>query len=227
MKMVGLKTLLGAVLISCIVFAGPAWAGTLNFSGNSLGEGELSFNPGYGNTLTIGSDGTNPGALITQLLNTSGLCGGNCAISSGYMTLTSGVETSGGSGTYTFGAGGTIDIYGGIASLGIANGTLLLSATFSSGSTLVAGASTGVFSGNLNLASITLNPALGAYNFSGGSTAAITVDLSGTCSGGGPCQGSITTAGVSMQTTPEPASLSLLGTGLLAVGGVLRKKLFS
>src|SRR5208282_5526736 len=108
-------TMLAAFLMSGI----PAWAGVvlpgvLQFFGNSPGgQGLLSFTPGIGDTLTIGAGNGGNGGLITDLFNGVGLCGGDCGVTGGYLTLTSGGEVTGTNGGglayYTFGAGGTVD----------------------------------------------------------------------------------------------------------------------
>ena len=110
------KLVLCAILATCLVIVVPAWAGTLQFTGTDFaGQGALNFNPGLGNDLTIGPGSGGQGALITDLVNNLFICGGDCAITGGYLTLTSGGETSGSAGggafTYTFGAGGTIQIW--------------------------------------------------------------------------------------------------------------------
>jgi len=194
----------------------------------------LNFDPGaVGNTLTVGSDGTNPGALIQSLFDTVGLCGaGGCNITGGYLTLTSGGYLggggcSGGNCSYTFGAGGAIDVFGTVTtSLGTSSGHLF-SATFTTGDSFHVAGTVGTFAGGLSIPSITFfGPAFGKYTFTGGSGDAITISLNTNCSGGGKCTGLVDQASASVQTTTiaEPATMSVLGTGLLALGTGLRRK---
>ncbi len=72
---------IGMVVALSLLISISAWAGTIESTGDNVnGQGLLTFDPAtMGNTLTIGSDGTNQGALITNLLETLGICGGgNC-----------------------------------------------------------------------------------------------------------------------------------------------------
>src|SRR4051812_24754248 len=151
------KLMLSALLLVLLAAVTPAWADSITFSGTSGGQGTLSFDPTASNpTLTVGSDGTNPGALISSLLSSAiSACGSGCSITNGSLTLNSGTLTGNPvTGIYLFGSGGSLNISGGISSLGIADGSTLLSATFTNGSFLANGGTTGSFSGNLDLASI-------------------------------------------------------------------------
>lgn len=66
----------------------------------------MSFAPGVGDTLTIS------GAVVTDLLNSLGICGGDCAISGGSLNLASGDELGVLGTIYVFDSGGSVDIYG-------------------------------------------------------------------------------------------------------------------
>src|SRR5271157_2086211 len=124
------RLLLFVALVACLAVAGPAWAGALQFHGNSFNDpmGNLRFTPGIGDDLTIGPGGGGQGALVTDFFS-NGFCFGDCQIVGGYMTLATGGETSGSAGggafNYTFGAGGLIQVFGKIPLLGINSSTLL------------------------------------------------------------------------------------------------------
>ncbi len=152
------KLVLCAILVMCLAIVVPAWAGTLQFTGTTFaGQGALSFNPGMGDDFTIGAGNGGQGALITDLVNNLFICNGDCAITGGYLTLNSGGETSGiaggGSFTYTFGAGGQIQIFGSIPSHNI-NSALIFSAQFLPG---------GIFTGAGTIGSIYCQPQFGQY----------------------------------------------------------------
>lgn len=223
------KLVLCAILATCLAIVVPAWAGTLQFIGTTFsGQGALNFNPGMGNDLTIGAGNGGQGALITDLVNNLFVCGGDCAITGGYMTLTSGGETGGSAGggafTYTFGAGGTIQIFGSIPSHGI-NSALIFSAQFLPGGIFTGAGTIGSYVASLNLASIFLNPNLGTYKYVGGANDDISISINPACGNGGNCNGSIFNSSTVIQTIPEPATLSVLGAGLFAFGAGLRRKM--
>jgi|SRR5271157_1983977 len=222
-----------AVLAMCLAIVVPAWAGTLQFTGTDFaGQGSLSFTPGMGDALTIGAGHGGNGALITDLMNDLGLCGGDCAVTGGYMTLTSGGQTGGsgggGSFTYFFSAGGMIDIYGKVPSQGINNSSLLFSAQFLPGAVFTGGGSVGSYIASLNLGSIFLNSNLGTYLYSGGASDNISITINNGCGLGGACNGSIYNS-INPVTTvvSEPATLSVLGAGLFAFGAGLRRKMLA
>jgi len=226
------RLILCIALVACVALAGPAWAGNFSFHGNAgSGQGELSFAPGVGHALSIGSDGVNPGALITDLF-TNNLCFGDCGIVGGYMTLTSGVQlacspnpcTTGSSFLYSFASGGTMSIFGKMPQLGINVSTLLFSATFLN-ATWTGGGAVGSYTAGINLASIVLAPQLGMYHFNGGVNNDISFSIDQACSTGGICSGLIVQSDTTLQTIPEPATLSVLGVGLFAFGTGLRRKM--
>ena len=103
------RLILFAALAASLTLAAPAWAGSLQFHGNDFARaGALSFTPGLGNALTISAGGGGNGAMVTDFLyQLPGICGGDCSIVGGYMTLTTGGETGGmtggGSFNYVFG----------------------------------------------------------------------------------------------------------------------------
>jgi len=220
-----------ATMVVCLALAAPAWAGTYTFSSNfnPTGQGLLSFTPGLNNTLTIGAGNGGNGALITDFMNTLGLCAGDCSITSGFLTLTTGKETSGFSNgaafAYTFGAGGTIQIFGKVPSLGINVSSLLFSASFLNGGTFAGGGAVGTLAANINLGSINLNPAFGAYHYLIGQTSQLSFNINSPgCENGGACSGPLNQSTNSF-TVPEPATLCVVGVGLFAVGTGLRRKM--
>jgi len=230
--MVARRLALLAMVVVCLALSSSVWAGTLTFNGfNAGGQGTLNFNPGIGNSLTIGAGHGANGALVTDFLNTYGICSGDCALTGGYLTLTSGPETSGFHGgvpaifSYSFGAGGTIDIFGKIPTLGINSSSLLFSASFLPGTTFSGAGTVGSFLGQLNIASVILNAALGTYHYTGASNDDLSFSLSDSCATGGKCSGSVIQSTTSLQTIPEPATLSVLGCGLFAFGAGLRRKM--
>ncbi len=214
-----------ALLLVALVAPPGLRADTQTFIGfNANGQGALNFTPGLGDAATIGPGSGGNGALITDFLNTGGFCGGECSIIGGFLTLTTGGETSGSSGggvfSYTFGAGGTLEITGEIPLLGINAPTVLLTASFLSGTTFSGAGATGSILGQLDLASITLNPALGTYTYTGGSSEDLSFSIDPACSTGGLCTGSIVQSTNSLQTVtaPDPGSFSLILSGLLGLG---------
>jgi hypothetical protein len=209
------------LIIALMTWVVPAWAGGtgIDFTGNTPGgQGILAFKPGVGHDLII------TGALISNILNSFGVCGGNCTVVGGTMSVITAGETGvTGAYTYSFGAGGTIDIFGKIPSLGINTTTLLFSATFLNGTFTVAG-TLGVFAANINLASVVLDSKLGTYTFGSGGSETLSLDLKALCSTGGACLGSITQASANLGVISEPSTLILLGSGLAAFAGVIRRR---
>jgi PEP-CTERM motif len=227
------RLILFATLTACLALSGPAWAGTVTFNGFiSTGQGLLSFTPGLGNSLTIGAGNGGNGALVTDFINSGigpPICGGDCSIVGGYLTLTSGPETSGFSGggifSYNFGAGGNVKVIGEIPTLGINSPTVLFMASLLPGTTFSGAGSVGSFLGQLNLASIVLAPQLGTYHYTGGSNDDLSFGISPSCATGGACTGSLVQSTTSLQTIPEPATLSVLGVGLFTFGAGLRRRM--
>jgi PEP-CTERM motif len=222
------RLILLSALAASLTLVPSAWAGELQFHGTDfLGQGALSFTPGDSNALTIGPGNGKNGALVTDFFNTF-ICGGDCSIVGGYLTLTTGGETGGMSGggafNYMFGPGGMIKITGEIPVLGINSPTTLLMATFTSGS-FTGGGTVGSVTAGISLASIVLAPQLGTYHYTGANTNDIGMGITASCGTGGKCTGTILQSDTTLQTIPEPATLSVLGVGLFTFGTGLRRKM--
>ena len=198
------KVLLFAALMLCLPLAAFANS-TVDFgySGGMLStptNSNITTGP-IGSTLTSVS-GYNGGGLIT---------GSNL----GTITFTTGARISGGMGNATFAAGGSIVI--------TANGTgglpagVLFTGTFTSTSTITQGIHNGLYfyivSGSIS------------GTFSNGQTVTGQV-LTISVLSKQPFHGTIgISSGNATVVTPEPGTLSLLGTGLIGLAGLVRKKL--
>jgi hypothetical protein len=194
---------------------------------NPNGQGALSFTPGAGNTLTIGAGDGGSGGLESDFFNSFGFCLGDCNIVSGYVTLITGPETSGFANgsiwSYHYGAGGTLTITGEIPSMGINSPIVLLTANFLPGTTFSGAGTVGSFVGQINLASIGLAAQLGTYQYSGASNDELSVSIDPGCANGGMCTGTVIQSLTTIQTIPEPGTLSVLGAGLIFSGAGLYK----
>lgn len=226
-----LRWLLLPVLGVLCSLSSPAESLTFfDFNGkNTSFQGSFSFTPGIGNVLTIGAGNGGLGGPITNLNSNGAFCGGDCAVTDGYSIMTTGPEdltaSFEGDAVYFFGAGGSIDIYGGIASLGIPGGSLLFSASFVD-SSLQTGPGGANFASEVDASSVFLNPTLGVYGYAD-AEAFDAFDLFGTsCQSFGECSGSIlsSSAQANASPIPEPSALVALIAFAAAAMGIRRSK---
>lgn len=209
--------LLTALVVGLL--SGPALAGPIvSFSANA--GGTISYAGGGSDVVganitidTVTGIGTpqhsgNPGPSVTQ----------------GTLNFTTGNLVSFSSGVYTFGAGGTFTITGGVPAASIANGTILLSGQLSTAAVDVSSSSVYLFTGS---GSDTPNQALLAYFGLTGASATlgqVTIHISPTTACG-PCGRSTPFGGSAFSIyvpdaptpVPEPGTLALLGSGLLGI----------
>jgi len=217
--------------LACLALGAQAWAGSYSFDGaGNIGKGLESFTPGSGNALTISAGNGGNGAMITAFVNSYGLCGGNCSILSGYVDLTTGGETSGSSNgtsfSYTFGGGGSMQIFGKVPSLGINSVTLLFSASFLPGAVFSGSGGSGTVSGPVNTNTIILNAAFGGpFDYTSGKFSDLSFNVPLTCEAGGSCSGGSIRSSTNPFTIPEPATLSVVGVGLVVLGTRVRRRM--
>lgn len=174
-------------------------------------------------TLTAISGGTAislTGSILTTV--TGGACAAICTGKVGTVAFTSGTLTSGSlAAGATFGAGGSISIVGN-GKNGVPSGTLF-QGTFTSGTWTVTALPGGnnVFSFN------------GTIQGTGASSGAAFAIQGSKIVHGNPFaaggSGSVQWASgdTTTGTVPEPGTLALMGGGILGMGGVFRRKLFS
>lgn len=200
-------------LLTLVLATGTAQAVSIDFVG--LG-GSISSNgagPLTGNSIPILITATPPGFPLGTLPIT--FPGGTLNFATGNLATSSG---TGASFTNTYDPGGFLTISGSIPSLGVSGP--LLSATFSGFSTLSASNTQGgTFSGLFSVTSVNSslsNALFGSQpNYSGGNITFSTGVSSSATPTNFTLPGGSTNVVV---TTPEPASLLLLGSGLLALG---------
>lgn len=204
-----MKRVLWMVLLT-LALPLAAFAGDVDFQSQS---GTLTGN----STLT-----TLSGTEVVNSLTGLGAPMGCATCDLASISFTTGALTSTGMGTWTFASGGSFTITADTNLPGIASGTTIFSGQFSCGTctwTLIeqsngtnvyvlTGKISGTWYNGTTVTGVTINTVLnsGAGLFDGGT-------------------GKITSGDTTILTTPEPGSLMLMGTGLVGLGGALRRKL--
>ncbi|MGD0301653.1 MAG: hypothetical protein ABSE86_31640 [Bryobacteraceae bacterium] len=177
---------------------------------------------GVGNTITLGAGDGGNGSEIADLINDVNLCGGDCEVIDGYLTLTSGKQTSS-RGNYVFGAGGSLQIFGEIPSLGLDSPVTLLDAQLAGGLFQPFFSGSPLFIGDIDPESVTLDPVLGSYSFlSLASYMTFFADVDPMCFTVGEYTGASFLPKVTLSTVPEPA-LPLLVIGVLGLAVLARR----
>jgi len=144
-------------------------------------------------------------------------------VTDGFLSFTTGSYSGSDASNWYFNGGGTITVDGTIAGLGIFDATLM-SGSWTQANVFALGDGVGIVGGNYN---DTKNVALAAY-FGLGSTGwqgTLNPSIAYIGAPGSPIN-AMAMAGdvVNSSPIPEPASMALLGSGLLSLGAMIRRK---
>jgi len=246
-----MKKPLVSVLLSAAILltagAARSWADTITFNNQSLHpDGTIT----VGNTVTLASGVIDSVARILPLagFNITGTCGPTGNTTFGCLNFTTGTflgtNTNTAANDYDYLGGGVITVTGGIASLGIPNGTVLWTGTFDATSNVILQFDdicataptqcTGSLTGTLSTGTFnpTLALALGvSANSLGGNDQSLFVQFTGisaptTGFPSGTAMGNTNQLQVVTPAAPVPesGSLILVGIGLVAGAKYLRRR---
>jgi len=236
MRKMTLATLFSVFLAVCIL-ATPASAGPITIDFSGVAGAVVSFTPAVGNSLDITGA---PISLVSGFWHSSkdAIVGGALDVVTGGCVTGCKINKGTGSSLDFFEDGGSLEIFGGIPKLGIAPGTLLLKGYFDSALTVpgirphcslteadLAGAKGGGMNGCVAITDIN-SILLEALGFSPTKTHGIgymsqmfldvTLSLKS-------YTGKVMASDIILHPIAEPATLALMGVGLLFLGGLTRK----
>lgn len=187
----------------------PTSGGTLTYAG---GAGQL-----IGNNIEV----DNIVGIGTPANNNASITCDNCKLS-----FNSGNNTGG----WNFGAGGVINVTGGVSLLGIANNSTLLTGTFDSASVLDAGGSLLNFKVVISAFTDTKHPDLLAYfgmplvDYVGGLNLSFSTVNPNVGVGQSFNSNDIFSGDIVNNPVPVPAAVWLFGSGLIGLIGIARRK---
>ncbi len=229
-----MRKLLGVIVLGLALCCTALWGEpTIDFAGSGIGGtiGSAGLgNPVIGSGILIGNL-TGFGVPVNQgshtVTGTSPSGTGTLTFQTGNLTS---VENYGSLYVYTFGSGGTFTIQGNVPDAGIGGNAVLMSGSFYDGSFTITDTGAGylvAFQGgggdatNADLLSYFGLPGT-PFRFTGFSFA---TQLSGDVGANGAFGGTALSTDIVNTAAPEPSALLLLGSCLLVVGGLLRRKL--